>query len=344
MLVTTKMQMAELKLVADGHPHAQRVAVLRQPGEISLAQAEIPEPGDGEIRVKIKWVGICGSDVEVYRGARLPEFLSMPRRLGHEVAGVIDRLGPNALGLRVGDKVACRYVWGALAQYLVCRPFNVRVVREDFPLRDASLIEVLPGVLHAAELGRIDQTKNVLIMGQGVSGLVLTQVVRLFSPRALAVTDLKARNLELARKYGATHAYQIPTSQTPSMQVLGRDFPQGFDVVIPCLLEGEGMLDAIDCAAMCGRIVMYGCLGTCRKPVDFYAIHRKRLEIFSTEPRRDIDMLRYFQESMQMVMDGLVNTGEMITHCVPLSRVAEAFALRSAALSEAIHVLVDCEA
>lgn len=342
--MTTQMQMPELKLVPQDHPNAQKVAVLHKPYDISIAWAEIPEPGDGEIRVKIKWVGVCGSDVEVYRGARKPEFLSTPTRLGHEVAGRIDKLGPNVEGLRVGDKVTCRYVWGAYAEYLVCRPLNVKVMREDFPLEEISLIEVLPGVIHAAELGEIDRARNVLIMGQGVSGLVITQVFRLYSPARLAVTDLKDRNLQLARKYGATHAYKIPSPDTPTMDVLGSEFPDGFDVVVPCLLEGDGVPDAIDCAALCGRIVLYGCLGICNRPIDFYAVHRKRLEIYSTEPRRDIDMVRFFQQSVQMVSDGLVNTSEMITHKVPLSNIAEAFALRAEQTNDAIHVLVDCEA
>ncbi len=342
--MTTQMQMSELKLVPNGHPNAQNVAVLHKPFEISIARAEIPEPGEGEVRVKIKWVGVCGSDVEVYRGARRPEFLSTPTRLGHEVAGRIDKLGPNVQGLRAGDKVTCRYVWGAFAEYLVCKPFNLHVLREDFPLDEASLIEILPGVIHAAELAQIDQTKNVLVMGQGVSGLVITQVFRLYSPGSLVVTDLKDRNLQLATKYGATHTYKIPSRDTPTMDIIGSDFADGFHVVVPCLLEGDGMLDAIDCSALCGRIVMYGCLGICNRPIDFYAVHRKRLEIYSTEPRRDVDMYRFFQQGVQMVSDGLVNTGEMITHKVPLSNIAQAFALRNDETNDAIHVLVDCEA
>ena len=208
---------------------------------------------------------------------------------------------------------------------------------------DTSLIEILPGVIYSAELSQIDQTKNVLIMGQGVSGLALTQVFRLYSPGALAVTDLKDRNLQLAKKYGATHAYKMPSADASTMSVARRDFPDGFDVVVPCLLEGDGVLDAIDCTSLCGRIVLYGCLGVCSKPIDFYALHRKRLEIYPTEPRRDIDMVRYFQQSVQMVSDGLVNTAEMITHKVPLCNIAEAFALRSDQTNDAIHVLVDCD-
>lgn len=341
--MTTQMKMPELKLVPKGHPNAQKVAVLNKLSEISIGWAEIPEPGDGEVRVKVKWVGVCGSDVEVYRGARRPEFLSIPKRLGHEAAGRVDALGPNVNGLRVGDKVVCRYVWGAFAEYLLCKPVNVKVLREDFPLEKASLIEILPGVIHTAELAQTDHTKNILIMGQGVSGLVLTQVFRLYSPRNLAVTDLKDPNLQLARKYGATHAYKIPAHDTPTMQIVGKDFPDGFDIVVPCLLAGDGMLDAIDCAALCGRIVMYGCLGICNRPIDLYAIHRKRLEIYSTEPRRDIDMRRLFHESVQMVLDGLVNTSEMVTHKLPLGEIAEAFALRSDETSDVIHLLVDCE-
>jgi len=341
--MATKMEMAALEYVPEGTPNSQRVAVLEEPGRLEIRHSLIPETGPHQIRVKIKWVGICGSDLEAFRGTRKPEFLSIPARLGHEVAGVIDEVGGNVVGLKPGQKVTCRYVWGAFAEYIVCRPFNVKTLPDDFPMRETSLIEILPGVLHAAELGKIDASKNVLIMGQGVSGLVLTQVIGLFSPKNLAVTDLHDRNLEMAKGYGATHCYRIPDPNTPTMEIAGGDFPDGFDVVIPCLLEGDGMVDAIECAAMCGRIVMYGCIGVCNKPLDFFKVHRKRLEIYSTEPRRDIDNRRFFQEGVQLVADGLVNTGDMVTHTYPLNDIQRAFELRNDQNGEAIHVLIDCE-
>ncbi|UUZ79069.1 zinc-binding dehydrogenase [Paenibacillus sp. P26] len=203
---------------------------------------------------------------------------------------------------------------------------------------------MLPGILHAAEIGDIAPHKNVLIMGQGVSGLVLTQVISLFSPRSLAVTDLFDEKLALARKYGATHTYKLPHAHARTMDAVRQDFPDGFDVVIPCLLEGSGMVDAIDAAAQNGRIVMYGCIGTCHEPVDFFKVHKKRLDIFSTEPKRDIDNRRYFDEGLKLVLDGLVNTEEMITHVVPLSEVERAFRLRNEHKGDTIHVMIDCEA
>ncbi len=342
--MATKMSIADLELLDVPSENAQRVAVLDEPRKLSLAYANIPEPGDGEIRVKIKYVGVCGSDVEAYRGTRQPEFLSLPARLGHEVAGVIDKVGPNVVGVTVGDQVTCRYVWGAFAEYIVCRPFNVKVLPPAFPMKETSLIEILPGVIHTAELAKINPSKTVLVTGQGVSGLVLTQVLAMYSPKALAVTDLKAENLRLASKYGATHTYQIPTEDTPTMDIVGKDFTDGFDVVVPCLLEGDGMVDALDCCATSARIVMYGCIGTCHKPFDFFKMHRKRVEIYSTEPRSDIDMRRFFQQSVEWVLDGLVNTSEMITHVVPLRDISRAFTLRDGVSEGSIHVLVDCEA
>lgn len=341
--MASKMQLADLSFVEASHPNAQRVAVLKEPGRIEMAYAEIPEPGPEEIRIRMHYVGICGSDIETYRGIRRPEFVSFPGRLGHEVSGVVDKVGANVHTLKVGQRVSCRYVWGAFAEYIVCTPFNVKVVPDNFPDEEISSLEVLPGILHAAELSNIQANTNVLITGQGVSGLVMTQVISLFSPKNLAVTDLNPAKLELAKKYGATHTYQIPSEDTPTMDIVGKDFPDGFDVVIPCLLEGAGMVDALDACAFGGRIVMYGCIGPCEEPFDFFKMHKKRVDIYSTEPKRDIDMRRFWQEGLQLVEDGLVNTVEMVTHRFPLEKVGEAFTLRDDKSDrESIHVLIDC--
>jgi threonine dehydrogenase-like Zn-dependent dehydrogenase len=342
--MATQMTQPPLKLVEASHPKAQRIALLRAPHQLELAYAEIPDPGPTEIRLKIRYVGLCGSDVEAFRGERAPEFLSTPTRLGHEVAGVIDAVGAEVVGLRVGDAVTCRYVWGAFAEYIVCKPFNVKVVPPHFPLQETSMLEVLPGVIHAAELAEISPRSSILITGQGVSGLIMTQIAHLFSPRVLAVTDLHRRNLDLARSYGATHTYQAPTPETRSCDLVKEEFPDGFDVVIPCLLSGEGMIDAVEAVGMGGKIVMYGCIGVCHEPFDFFKVHRKRINIYSTEPRSDLAMRRYFEEGVRLAVDGLVRSKEMITHLFPLERIQEAFELRTNKQADALHILIDLEA
>lgn len=338
----TTMTYADLALLGDQQvgDSYQKVAILEKPYKLSLVNAAIPEPSDTEIRVKIIYVGICGSDLEAFKGTRNPEFMTLPARLGHEVAGIIDKVGSNVLGLKVGMKVACRYVWGAYAQYIVCRPFNVQVMPDSFPLKSISLIEILPGVIHAAELSSIDSGKRVLIIGQGVSGLMLTQVVSLYSPSALVVTDHKLRNLELAKGYGATATIQIPFNQTANAPQILQHYPQGFDVVIPCLLEGDCVVDAIACCRIGGKVVMYGGIGKTSQPVDYFAMHRKRTEILSTEPKRDIDMYRYFKEGISLVTDGLVRTHDYIDRIYPLESIQEAFEVRAESTNDVIHVLI----
>ena len=74
------MTIAALELVDASTPGCQRVAVLDRPGQISMRHAAIPEPGDDEVLVRVTYVGICGSDLEAYRGHRKPEFMSTPAR------------------------------------------------------------------------------------------------------------------------------------------------------------------------------------------------------------------------------------------------------------------------
>lgn len=338
-----KMVVPDLQLVDHGGSDTQLVAVMENIGKIDIRHALIPEPKRYEIRVDVKWVGICGSDLEVYRGARTPEFLSYPMRLGHEVAGIIDAVGEDVVGLQVGDHVALRYVWGAFAEYITCDPFSAVVLPKSFPLMHGSMIEISPTLLNAAERGDISQHKNVLIMGQGVSGLQLTQVVHLYSPKNLVVTDLFDEKLALAKEFGATRTYKIPTPDTPTMNVVGKDFPDGFDVVIPALLEGDGMVDALECATQDGRIVMYGSIGKTDKTMDFFKMHRKRVDILTTEPKRDIDNHRLFVEGRDLVLNGLINTKKTVTNVFPLEKIQEAFDLRNQRRGDVIHVMIDCD-
>lgn len=339
-----KMVVPDMEWVDEKAPDTQQVAVMETVGKIDIKYAKIPHAKDGEIRVDVKWVGICGSDLEVYRGARTPEFLTYPMRLGHEVAGIIDEVGPNVVGLKVGDHVALRYVWGAFAEYITCDPFSAVVLPPAFPLMHGSLIEITPTILTAMERGEISQAKNVLIMGQGVSGLQLTQFANLYSPKNLVVTDLFDEKLALAKKFGATKTYKIPTPDTRTMDIVGKDFPDGFDVVIPARLEGNSVIDALDATAQNGKLVMYGGIGKTDSTIDFFKMHRRRVDIYTTEPKRDIDNHRLLREGRDMVINGLINTEETVTNIFPLSKIEEAFQLRNDTRGDVIHVMIDCDA
>lgn len=84
--MATHMEMPAFDFVPEGTPGAQMVSVLEKPYSIGIRWARIPDPGDYEVQVKIKWVGICGSDLEAYRGTRAPEFIRFPAGSGMRLA------------------------------------------------------------------------------------------------------------------------------------------------------------------------------------------------------------------------------------------------------------------
>lgn len=107
--------------------------------------------------------------------------------------------------------------------------------------------------------------------------------------------------------------------------------------------EAELALDVVVVGRSCTCASLTHLLISLMRPTPH--ARRKRAEIYSTEPRRDIDMRRYFEEGVKMVLDGVVNTSEMVTHVYPLERVDEAFELRNnkSSTCDAIHVLIDCD-
>ena len=95
--------------MAAGTPNSQRVAVMDAPGSLMMRHALIPEPEEDQIRIRVHFNGICGSDLEAYRGTRAPEFMSYPMRLGHEVRGVEGQWGGH------GAQGRCRVLGGTRA-------------------------------------------------------------------------------------------------------------------------------------------------------------------------------------------------------------------------------------
>ena len=175
--------------------------VLEAPQKLSLVSLPEPQIGDDDVLVGIKSVGLCGSDVEIYQGHRPPVQTEGPARLGHEAAGVVEEVGRHVRGLRPGDPVVVRGVWGCFAERVAAstRPatqcvsaafHQVVKLPPDIPIEDASILEVVPKTLKAVARAGISPASDVLIKGQGVSGLLLTQAARLYSPNMLVVADL----------------------------------------------------------------------------------------------------------------------------------------------------------
>ncbi len=299
----------------------------------------MPEPAPDQVRIKIAYVGICGSDVEAYLGRRQPEFLGDRPVLGHEAAGVIDKLGEHVAGLRVGDRVMFAS-WGSFAEYHVCRPECVVRLLPEIPLIDGSLIEVLPGVILAATRTGITSAHDVVVLGQGLSGLQITRLVALHGCRRLIVVDLFDEKLRLAEEFGATHT--INASREDVRRRVEEITSGGADFTIVATLDGNDVPAAVEWSRRGGRIVLYGGIGPC-DGIDFFRVHTKALSIVkeTNELQGRLETRRLWREGMQLVADGLLCPQRLRTHIFALEDLPEAMELRSTPRPDVIHVLIE---
>lgn len=205
-------------------------------GTVEAREVPLPEPGDDEVRIKVIYSSICGSDAHTLTG-HLGEFEQMtksmlPMPFGHELSGIIDKVGPKAAayGYREGEKVVANYArycyscdqcrsghenlcanvqfcMNGFAEYACFHVSQVFKLPEQQDLRTACLIEPLTVALAVAEQAKLSWGKSVAIMGAGGIGLMLVQLARLSGASDITVFDLVEEKRELAQRLGADHAF-----------------------------------------------------------------------------------------------------------------------------------------
>lgn len=246
---------------------------------------DVPDvfPKPGEVRLRVKACGICGSDVHGYlglTGRRLP-----PMMMGHEFAGEVAGLGEGVTDRKIGDRVAvypvdfcgecemCRKgdvhlclnkrafgvldVDGAFAEY-ICVPSKCCFpVREEVPYAVGSLMEPLAvayrGVGHAGDL----TGKNVLLVGTGTIGLLALACVKMKNPKKILVSDLSDNRLEIAREMGADVLIN-PGKQDFRQAVLEETGGKGTEVAIEAVGATPTVQQAMSALAFGGTAVWIG--------------------------------------------------------------------------------------
>ncbi len=252
-------------------------------GEL-VSRFHLVEPkqlGAGEVRVAIRHVGLCGSDLNTFRG--LNPLVALPRIPGHEIGGVVLECGPEAgpdlsPGARVvvmpytncgtcsscrkGRLNACRYNRtlgvqqdGGLAEELVV-PASKLIVNETLPARHLALVEPLSVGFHAVERGRISGGDRVVVIGCGMIGMgaIIGAVAK--GAEVLAI-EPSASKRQIAEAFGAVRTVD-PLSGDAVKAVEDWTGGDGADVVMEAVGLPQTFTQAIDLACYSGRVVYIG--------------------------------------------------------------------------------------
>lgn len=266
-----------------------KALMIEKPGEMKVVEKEMPDPGRGEVRIRMKCVGFCGSDLSTYLGKN--PMVSYPRVPGHEISGVIDKVGKEVPGeFTIGDAVtivpytscgicpSCRRGRGnacrdnqtlgvqrdGAMQEFVSVPWQKILKAPALGEEELAMVEPLTVGFHAVERGRVTDSDTVMVLGCGMIGAGAIVRAALRGARVIAV-DIDDHKLELAARLGAHHAIHSKREDLNVVvsELTGGDGP---DVVVEAAGTPDTYRTAVDIVAFTGRVV---CIGYAATEVSF---------------------------------------------------------------------------
>lgn len=269
----------------------QQTAVLAEAGRIELADRAVPQPGAGQVLVKVAAVTVCGSDVHYYENGRLGDFVvRSPLVLGHEVGGVVSELGAGVGAPAVGTRVAlepqrtcghceqCRRgrynlcpaveffatppVDGAFCEYVCVDSGRAHPIPESLSDEAAALIEPLSVAVHACGKAAVGPGRTVLVSGAGPVGLLCLQVAKASGATDVTVTDINANRLAIARRLGASATIDVSSAEASDVA------DAGADVVLECTGVAAAIESAVRAASPAATVVLIGMGGSPALPLD----------------------------------------------------------------------------
>lgn len=285
--------------------------------DIRWEDREVPQPASGEVRLRVRYVGICGSDLHYYfHGANGEYTIREPLTPGHELSAVVDldpsgrlapgtpvtvhpaRYGADVPGLEdrphlrpggdyFGSAATMPHRQGGAAEYLIVEEHMIRVLPEGLPLERAALAEPLAVALHAVNLAGDIGGKRVLVIGAGPIGLLVVSAAKHAGAATVGASDVRVEPLDRAAALGASE-----------LVLVGRDSiaDESYDVVFECSGVPVSVTQAVRAARRAGTVVQVGMLADTEISVNLAPMLAKELTLrgafrFSTEIDDAVAML-----------------------------------------------------
>ncbi len=318
------------------------------PGNVSLVDLEEPHPGAGEVRIRVGAAALCGTDVLIHRGHRA---VSSPVVLGHEFAGVVDEIGGEVGGLRLGDRVtsetdaflcgSCRFcrsgdvqlcprrraigqaVDGGFAELVVVPARGVHRLPAGVDVVAGALAEPLAVAVHAVvERAAVQPGERVLVVGPGTVGLLAAQVAMAMGGQVtIAGLGRHAERFRLAEGLGISSSIRLDDEAGVAslLDATRTEDGDGVDIAIECSGAVETLADCLRLVRKGGRVTLVGFYGgpagiPAQQAVD------GELSLIGSRGKRPSS----FRRAVQLLGEGRVDTARLITHSFPLAAWEEA--------------------
>lgn len=328
-----------------------------QSGDMRMVDVSTPQLKRHEALVRVEAVGVCGSDIHYYRDGRIGEnIVREPTILGHEYAGIVEKVGDDADSALIGKRVAVEpgipcgnCEWCRRGHYNVCSnlffpggpgsdgalcEYMAVDSRFCFPVPDAmtagvaAMIEPAAVAVHTIELAQLKPGDTVAIFGLGVVGILTAQVAKINGAIKVFGIDVLEYRVSAAQHYGADTAFLatsgsfLKEGQASIAWIMEQTAGRGVDVAIDCTNSSDGLGLACAAARPAGRVVLTGISGEEQDSVPVSIARRRELTLQWC--RR---FLHNYPATIAMINAGRLDAASLITHVFPFDKADQAFAL-----------------
>ncbi|SDS10524.1 2-desacetyl-2-hydroxyethyl bacteriochlorophyllide A dehydrogenase [Maribacter dokdonensis] len=325
----------------------------------SVIEKEIEAPGAGEVRIKVAYVGVCGTDVHIYHGM-MDKRVNIPETIGHEMSGTIDAVGEGVEGFKVGDKIVVRPLDdrkvkpsdkgfnhiceelkfigidspGAMQQYWNVPAFTLHKLKEETDLKLAALIEPLSVAVHDVRMGWLQAGETAVVLGGGPIGLLVALVAKEKGAQVI-VSEVNDTRIAKAKELGLDAVNPMQTDLVD--YVKSKTDNKRADVVF----EVAGVQPALDImtevAGIRGRIVMVAIHGQ-KKEVDLFKFFWKELKLIGARVYEKED----YEKAIALITANELPFNDMITDVQPLKNIQRVFE-NIDKNPDGLKVLMDCQ-
>lgn len=320
---------------------------------------ELPKPSvaEGEILLRMKRAGICGTDLRMIANGFAGIGPSSPRTLGHEIAGVVAEVGSAVAGYAAGDRVAVApnigcgicdecvkgdyhlcpdyralgvQLDGGFAEYVVIpeaavRFGNVAKLPDGVTFDQAALAEPLACVYNGLQVCPVRLGDDVLIVGAGTIGILYAQLARRAGAGRVFLANRSPGRLELAKTIDGS----LVTLEAEGLRerILERTGGRGVDVCVTANPSPEAQQLAVEVTAMNGRINFFGGLPKSATPalIDTNRIHYKQILATGSTKANNY----HFRKTLQFIASGLIDADKLVSNRFPISEFGQAVAAAS---------------
>jgi threonine dehydrogenase-like Zn-dependent dehydrogenase len=298
-----------------------RAAVLEGPGRVSVREVARPEPGPGQVRVKLEGCGVCASNLTPWEGPEWMQFPTEPGALGHEGWGVIDAVGEGVEGLRAGDRVAA-------LSFKSYGEYDVAEAAAVVKLPDSLGGKPFPGeplgcAFNIFRRSDISAGQTVAIVGIGFLGAILTRLATDAGARVIAISR-RPFSLDLAHRFGAAETIAMDDHWRIIERV--KELTQGkfCDRVIEAIGKQWPLDLASELVREGGKLIVAGYHQDGPRQVNMQMWNWKGIDVINAHERDPKVAMQGIREAVEAVASGRLDPSPLYTHSFPLERLGDA--------------------